>query len=154
MANFKWQKKDKIQNTAIVILSLTTVASLGALVATNVSLETKVLKALDYQIATVADDGDVEKDGTSSLVSSLVNAEDLKIEISEKAVVSYKVHYYDEDKEWLHSTVELNVEYEAELPEGVEAKYARVEIIPNEDNYISIFEKAEYVSQVTVTVEK
>ena len=152
MARFSWRNKDKIQNIAIAVLAVTTVLSVGTLIVTNVNEDTKVLKASNFEIASVADDGDLVKDGTTSLVSGFVNAEDLQIEIAENAVVTYKVHYYDEDKEWVSSTVEQSVDYALEMPET--AEYARVEITPIEDNYISVFEKAEYASQIKVTVEK
>ena len=145
-------KKSKIQSVVIGVLSAGLLLSAGALIMNNANESTYELTTSKYEIAELADDGDLVKDGTSSLVSGFVRADDLQIEMSENAVVSYKVHYYDEDKEWLSSTTDLTADYTGEAPEN--AEYARVEITPLNDNYISLFEKAEYANQIKVTVEK
>lgn len=145
-------KKNKIQSIVIGVLSAGLILSAGALIINNANESTYELTTSKYEIAEIADDGDLVKDSARSLVSGFVRADDLEVEMSENAVVSYQIHYYDEDKEWISSTTELTVDYTGEAPE--DAEYARVEITPLNDNYISLFEKAEYASQIKVTVEK
>lgn len=145
--------KGKAKNVAIVVLSTLLVVSSGALTINLLKDDTKTLKSTSYTIAAVNSEGEVDKDKNTALVTGFVKADDMEIEISENATVTYKVHYYNADKEYLSSSTTFATDYvEGELVEGT--KYARVEITPTEDNYISIWEKSEYVSQVTVTVER
>ncbi len=145
-------KKDKIKSVIIGVLSAGLLLSVGTIFMKDANESSYELTTSKYEIAEVADDGDLVKDGTSSLVSGFVRADDLKVEMSQNSVVSYKIHYYDEDKEWISSTTEQTSDYTGETPE--KAEYARVEITPLNDNYISAFEKAEYANQIKVTVEK
>lgn len=149
----KFRSKGKTKNVAIVVLSTLLVLTGGALTVKMLQDDTKTLKSSNYSIATVTDEGELDKAKKTSLVSNYVKAKDLDIDITENATVTYKVHYYNADKEYLSSTDILAVDYvESELVEGT--KYVRVEITPTEDNYISVFEKSEYASQITVTVER
>ena len=150
MARFN---KGKTKNVVIAVLSVLLVATGAALTVNLLKDDTKTLKSSNYSIAAVDTEGEVDKDKNSALVSGFVKVDDLEIEISENATVTYKVHYYNADKEYLSSTATLASDYvEGTLTEGTE--YARVEITPTDDNYISIWEKSEYVSQITVTVER
>lgn len=149
----KFRSKGKTKNVVIVVLSTLLVLTGGTLTAKMLQDDTKTLKTSNYSIATVTNEGELDKAKKTSLVSNYVKAKDLDIDITENATVTYKVHYYNADKEYLSSTDILAVDYvESELVEGT--KYVRVEITPTEDNYISIFEKSEYASQIMVTVER
>ena len=145
-------RKSKIQSVIIGVLSAISLLSAGTLVMNDLNQSTYELTVMKYEIAEIEEDGDLVKSGTSSLVSTFVKADDLKVEIGENAVVSYKIHYYDEDKKWVSSTTEQTADYMGDAPDV--AKYARVEVTPLNDNYISLFEKAEYANQIKVTVEK
>lgn len=158
MAKFQWHnKKNGIKNAVIAVLALATVCMGTALIVNGVSEPTKTLKTGDFHIATIEADGDYDGSGTTSLVSGYINADDLAIELEENAVVSFKVYYFDKEKEFISVTESYTVEtdgYNADEVTPENAKYARVEITPLEDNFISAFEKSEYAAQVTVTVEK
>ena len=69
------------------------------------------------------------------------------------AVVKYQLYFYSEYDEFIHTTGTLNgVFYSTDIP--VYAKYARIVIIPNEDEEITLLEKYKYSKQLNVEVNK
>jgi len=139
---------------AVVVLLAATAGGAIVKIADNAKDDTKTLKAYNYSIGAIEEDGDFTKDAKTSLVSGFVKVDSLVIDIQdEDATVTYKVHYYDEDEKFLESTESLTADYEqGELNEDI--KFARVEITPNEDEEITLLEKGGYVNQVAVTVNK
>ena len=145
------ETKHKIKNVVIgALCALVVVATLGATIAFS-KVDSVDLGKSSYQIASIVD-GEVDKADKSSLVSNFVEVKGLKIEVAENAKASYVVHYYDENKEYVSSTEQLEVDYSVEAPE--DAKFARIEIIPTDDNFISVFEKGEYASQLKVSLAR
>ena len=148
----KNETKHKIKNGVIVFLSGLVILAVTAAAFAFSNVDNFKLDTINYQIASVNEEGAVESSDKSSLVSSLVEVDGLEITVEDNAKASYVVHYYDEEKEFISSTDVLDVDYALEAPEN--AKYARIEIVPTDDNYISIFEKSEYASQIKVNVAK
>jgi hypothetical protein len=148
----KNETKHKIKNGVIVFLAGLVILAVTAAAFAFSNVDSFALDTINYQIAGVNEEGAVESSDKSSLVSSLVEVDGLEITVEDNAKASYVVHYYDEDKEYISSSDVLDVDYALEAPEN--AKYARIEIVPNDDNYITIFEKAEYASQINVNVAK
>lgn len=148
----KNETKHKIKNGIIIFLCVLVVITTASLAIAFSKVKSVDLSKASYQIAAVNVDGELDKETKSSLVSNFVELKGLEITIDENAKANYKVHYYDEDKEYISSTELLNVDYSLEAPE--DAKYARVEIVPTDDNYISVFEKGEYASQIKVSLAK
>lgn len=139
---------------AVVVLLAATAGGAIVKACDNAKEDTKTLKTRHYNIGVVEEDGDFKKDEKKSLVSDFVNADGLVIDIQDEDVtVTYKVHYYNENEEFISSTDVMTEDYvQGELDET--AKLARVEITPTEDDKITIFEKSGYVGQVSVTVNK
>ena len=148
----KNETKHKIKNGVIIFLSGLVILAVTAAAFAFSKIDSFELDTINYQIAGVTEEGAVESSDKSSLVSSLVEVDGLKITVADNAKAGYVVHYYDEEKEYISSSDVLDVDYSLAAPET--AKYARIEIVPVDDNYISIFEKAEYTSQITVNVAK
>lgn len=148
----KNEKKHKLKNGIIVFLSGLVILAVTATAFAVSKIDSYELNSLNYQIASVGEEGTVETQNKTSLVSSFVEAEGLEITVEEDSKVGYVVHYYDENKEYLSSTGVLDVDYDLTQPE--DAKYVRIEIVPTNDNYISIFEKAEYANQINVNVAR
>ena len=84
-----------------------------------------------------------------------------KIELSDKAYVTYQVFYYDADKEYIGKTAVLSADL-TELPKtqtvsGVlhNVKYYRVMVrIPESKDKVTLLNKGDYVKQITVTINK
>ena len=148
----KNETKHKIKNGVIVTLVL----ALGLAVVSSVfmfkNIKNVELKTMNFEIASVQEDGSVDSSGNSALVSDYVKAEGIEITVEENAKAGYKVHYYDTDKKYISSSDVLDEDYSLTAPEGTE--YVRIEIIPIDDNYITIFEKNEYSNQINVTVAR
>ena len=69
------------------------------------------------------------------------------------AVVKYQLYFYSEYDEFIHKTGTLSwTFYSNDIP--VNSKYARVVIIPNEDENISWLEKFNYSKQLNIEVDK
>lgn len=148
----KNETKHKLKNALIIgLCGLVAVTTAGAAVAFS-KVDSVDLGTSSYQIASIDEDGNVEKASKSSLVSGFVETKGMEISVEEDSTAGYIVHYYDAEKEYLSSTEKQTADFALEAPE--DAKFARVEIVPNDDNYISIFEKSEYASQVKVSISK
>ena len=80
--------------------------------------------------------------GKSSLINTLLGRKSLA-RVSSSPGKSITINYYDIDKKFISSTDKLDVDYSLTAPE--DAKYARIEIVPVNDNYISIFKKHDYL---------
>ena len=151
MLKLKNETKHKLKNAVIVgLCGLVAVTTAGAAVAFS-KVDSYDLGKSSYQIASFVD-GEVDKGDKSSLLSNFVEVKGLEVDVKEDSTANYIVHYFDESKEYISSTEKLNIDYALEAPE--DAVFARVEIVPTDDNYISVFEKGEYVSQVKVSIAK
>ena len=152
MVKLKNETKHKLKNAVIVgLCGLVAVTTAGAAVAFS-KVDSVDLTPSNYQIATINEEGGLDKGDKSSIVSKFVDVKGMEISVEEDSTAGYIVHYYDAEKEYLSSTEKQTADYALEAPE--DAKFARVEIVPNDDNYISIFEKSEYASQVKVSIDK
>ena len=77
----------------------------------------------------------------------------LTIELKDKATVTYKLFFYDEDKEFIDMTSDLSLNYNnSSIP--TTAEYFRVMITPTNDAEVSWNEISTYAGQLTVTVNK
>lgn len=148
----KNETKHKIKNGIIILLSGLVILAVTAAAFAFSKVDSYSLNTINYQIASVNEEGAIESSDKSSLVSSLVEVKGLEISVQDNSKAGYIVHYYDENKEYVSSTNLLNVDYAIEAPDT--AKYARIEIVPVDDNYISIFEKGEYANQINVNVAR
>lgn len=69
------------------------------------------------------------------------------------AVVKYQLFFYSEYDEFIHTTGLLDgVFYSTSVP--IYAKYARIVIIPNEDENITWLEKNKYSKQLNIEIDK
>ncbi len=148
----KNETKHKLKNALIIgLCCLVAVTTAGAVIAFS-KVDSVDLTPSNYQIATINDEGGLDKGDKSSIVSKFVDVKGMKISVEEDSTAGYVVHYYDADKEYISSTEKQTADYALEAPE--DAKFARIEIVPINDNYISIFEKGEYASQIKVSLSK
>ena len=156
MANYRNERKGvKIRNTVIAILSAISILACGALGFMIARDDTNELSWVNYSVCTVEDEGKLDKDGATSLMSGFLKVEHLEISVIENPSVTYTLHFYDADEKWLSESSALSVDLETAIEGNADlvpedAKFVRVEITPTDDNYISLFEISEYSSQVKV----
>lgn len=111
-----------------------------------------------YSLGTVDESGKVVESKKSAIQKEMQTVNGMDIQLDEEtATVTYKVVFYDENKDYISTTESLSVDYNAELtPEN--AKYFRVIITPyqvdGEDVTLTLFNKAKYVEQLEVTYKK
>ena len=144
-------KKNKVTLVGVgVILALA--LSSGALIRQFATEKTTELASYKYTIGIVTEDGELDKEDKSALVSDLLDASKLEsIEIAEDAEVAVYVYWYDESEDL------ISIEEVTETPTvNEDAKKFRVAIKPldDEDGKVSFLEKSGYAKAVTVTLKK
>ena len=124
--------------------------------------KTKDVNALSYSIGSLnADDGKEIKDEHSFRTKHLSADKFNKIDIKDKADVTYQIFYYNADKKFIGKSEDLSADT-TELPatqalgEATEnVKYFRVVIkVTDTAKKVTIFNMNKYVNQVTVTLNK
>ena len=124
--------------------------------------KTKDVGTLSYSIGSLnADDGKEIKD-EHSLRSKHLSADKFnKIDIKDKADVTYQIFYYNADKKFIGKSADLSADTtELEKTQTVETatenvKYFRVVIkVTDTAKKVTIFNMNKYVQQVTVTLNK
>ena len=153
----------KIKRVLIwVLLGALVVASVVAFVKIGKMEKTKDVGVTSYSIGSLnADDGKEIKD-ERSLRSKILSADKFnKIDIKDKADVTYQIFYYNADKEFIGKSEELSADT-TELPatQTVQSAtenvaYFRIVIkVTDTEKKVTIFNMNKYVKQVTVTLNK
>lgn len=149
-SNIKWI----ITFTLISILSI---AIIFAFVKIDKNEKTKTLgtNLFTYEIGLLDVEGEFEEGTSSICMKDFQDVDGLSIEIDDKATITYKLFFYDADKEYIAESVtsDLSSNYDSSLtPET--AEYFKIMITPTNDAEVSVFEINDYASQLTVTVNK
>ncbi len=145
----------------VVIVALV-ISSVVAFVKIGKMEKTKDVGVTSYSIGSLnADDGKEIKD-ERSLRSKILSADKFnKIDIKDKADVTYQIFYYNADKEFIGKSEDLSADT-TELPatQTVQSAtenvaYFRVVIkVTDTEKKVTIFNMNKYVKQVTVTLNK
>ena len=111
----------------------------------------KEVSASAYAVGTINDRGVAEESEASIYTKDFINAEGLRCTLDEEAEITYKVYFYDADKEFISATDELSADLtDADIPET--AEYAKIVITPVDDeDGVSFLEKSGYAKQLMVT---
>lgn len=155
-----WRKFKKIMLWVLIAALVTAVVV--AFVKISKIEKTKDVGTLSYTIGSLnADDGKEIKD-EHSLRSKHLSADKFnKIDIKDKADVTYQIFYYNADKKFIGKSEDLSADT-TELPamqtvgEATEnVKYFRVVVkVTDTSKKVTIFNMNKYVKQVTVTLSK
>lgn len=155
-----WRKFKKIMLWVLIAALVTAVVV--AFVKINKIEKTKDVGTLSYTIGSLnADDGKEIKDEHSFRTKHLSADKFNKIDIKDKADVTYQIFYYNEDKEFIGKSEDLSADT-TELPatqtvnETTEnVKYFRVVVkVTDTSKKVTVFNISKYVKQVTVTLNK
>ena len=155
-----WQKFKKIM--LWVLIAALVIAVVVAFVKISKVEKTKDVGTLSYTIGSLnADDGKEIKDEHSFRTKHLSADKFNKIDIKDKADVTYQIFYYNEDKEFIGKSEDLSADT-TELPatqtvnETTEnVKYFRVVVkVTDTSKKVTVFNISKYAKQVTVTLNK
>lgn len=155
-----WRKFKKIMLWVLIAALVTAVVV--AFVKISKIEKTKDVGTLSYSIGSLnADDGKEIKDEHSLRTKHLSADKFNKIDIKDKADVTYQIFYYNADKKFIGKSEDLSADT-TELPatqtvnETTEnVKYFRVVIkVTDTAKKVTIFNMNKYVNQVTVTLNK
>ena len=155
-----WRKFKKIMLWVLIAALVTAVVV--AFVKISKIEKTKDVGTLSYSIGSLnADDGKEIKDEHSFRTKHLNADKFNKITIKDKADVTYQIFYFDENKAFIGKTEALSADTtEIAKTQTVESasknvKYYRVVIsLKDASKKVTWFNKASYVKQVTLTVNK
>lgn len=155
-----WRKFKKIMLWVLIAALVTAVVV--AFVKISKIEKTKDVGTLSYSIGSLnADDGKEIKDEHSLRTKHLSADKFNKIDIKDKADVTYQIFYYNADKKFIGKSVDLSADTtELEKTQTVETatenvKYFRVVIkVTDTAKKVTIFNMNKYVKQVTVTLNK
>ena len=155
----KHKKADKIKwiitSGLIAILSIGLIA-VGVKVSNNDTTKTLYNNLFTYEVGAIDESGDYLKDTSSAVTKNFVTTDGLKIDLQDDATVKYSLHFYNEDKEFISSSLDLTEDFDSSvenaIPEG--AEFVKIEVTPLNDAEVSLFEINGYVGQLVVTVNK
>ena len=157
MSSFKkrFSKNNLKWFVTYLLISVLAIGLIFAFAKISDSEETKTLKSniFTYSIGCIDDEGKFDKDDSSICLRDFYLVEDVVIEIDDKAEVTYKMFFYDEDEKFIRCTNDLSSDYDSSITPAT-AKYFKLVIIPVEDSDVSVFEIGSYASQLTITVNK
>ena len=153
----------KLKKIALcVVIAALVISSVVAFVKIGKIEKTKDVGVTSYSIGSLnADDGKEIKD-ERSLRSKILSADKFnKIDIKDKADVTYQIFYYNEDKKFIGKSEDLSADT-TELPatQTVESatenvKYFRVVVkVTDTTKKVNAFTILKYLPKVTVTLNK
>lgn len=157
MSSFKKHiSADKIKwIVSFVLIAMLSIAVVFAFVKIDKNEKTKTLgtNSFTYAIGLLDSEGEY-KQGTSSIYMKDYHSVDgLTVEIKDGATITYKLFFYDKDKNFVDKTSDLSLNYDgSSIPST--AEYFKVMITPTNDAEVSFFEIGTYAGQLTVTVNK
>ena len=150
MSYYEHVRNDKVKWViTFIFLTLLTAAVVGLCVGLTNQLPDEI-NAHDFKIGALNSEGKFTEDSGSIVMKNLVSAEGLTCEISEDAEISYKIFFFDKNKDFVSSTEALEVDYTQTAPTN--AVYAKVVIIPLDDAEVSSAEIKTYVNMLTITL--
>ena len=121
--------------------------------------DTKTISMFEFEVGAIDENGDYKQDKQSICTKEMFSCAGLNVEPSFEYSGTYRIFFYNMDRDFICSTESLTKVYTEEIPAA--ARYARVVITPDapldEDASsfsINYFEKFGYAREVTVSVSK
>lgn len=150
-----WKSKKTWKNALIIGLACITLV--GAIVGLSAlfrkSEETTKEINPTFAVGGLTEQGKYLETEESIYTEDAFACQGLDIELDFKSNISYRVFFYDVDKDFISSTTSLTSNYDEEITPKF-STYARIVITPNDDDKISWYEKNGYANQLTISVNK
>lgn len=157
---FKW--KNILSFVLVGVLLIGSVAGLGAIF----NKDTKTISSTAFAVGCINEQGNYAESKTSIYTKDMFECQGLSIEPDFEATGTYKVFYYDENKNFIGATEDLYAE-DGVYNKGNSfpfAKYARIMITPDvptaddgkevKDFKIRFYEVYGYANEYNITVDK
>ena len=146
--NFKWV-------VTFVLIAMLSIAVIFAFVKIDKNEKTRTLgtSSFTYSIGLLDSEGEYEQGTSSIYLKDYYSVDGLTIELKDKATVTYKLFFYDADKEFVDMTSDLSLSYDSTSTPAT-AEYFRIMITPTNDAEVSFFEIDDYAKQLTVSINK
>lgn len=147
-SNIKWI-------ITFVLIAMLSLAVIFAFVKIDKNEKTKTLgtNSFTYAIGLLDAEGEYEQGTSSIYMKDYYLVDGLTVELKDKATVTYKLFFYDEDKEFIDMTSDLSLSYDSSSTPAT-AEYFRIMITPTNDAEVSFFEINDYAEQLTVSINK
>lgn len=151
-----FRAKSIIKKVALILAGITAVTAAGFGVKAIVDYTKDDLKTITptFEVGNLGSDGKYVADESTLYTKEAFGCYGLQVKPDFDAMVEYQIYYYDILDNYVSSSSVLDNGYSAEAP--INGAYARLVIIPkdDEDGKISLLEKVQYPSQLTVKVKK
>lgn len=140
---------------SFILIAMLSIAVVFAFVKIDRNEKTKTLgtNSFTYAIGLLDAEGEYEQGTSSIYTKDFTSVDGLTIEIKDKATITYKLFFYDSNKEFVDKTSDLSLNYDGSSVPAT-AEYFKVMITPTNDAEVSWNEIGTYASQLTVTVNK
>lgn len=146
-------KKPKWKWITVGIVILLLVAAVTVLAVTLAKVPVGKLTAADYKIGTLSVNGNFEEGKNAVVTKDYVNAENFSVKLTKEAKATYKIAFYDADKDFIEMTEGLSENYNpTSLPEGT--MYFKLTVIPTETKELKTSDIKDIVTQLTVIYGK
>ena len=146
-------KKPKWKWITAGIVILLLVAAVTVLAVTLAKVPVGTLTATEYRIGTLSVNGNFEESKNAVVTKDFVNAENFSVKLTKEANVTYKIAFYDADKDFIEMTEKLSENYNpTSLPEGT--MYFKLTVIPTETKDLKTSDIKDIVTQLTVIYGK
>ena len=147
-SNIKWI-------ITFVLIAMLSVAVIFAFVKIDKNEKTKTLgtNSFTYAIGLLDAEGEYEQGTSSIYMKDYYSVDGLTIEIEDKATITYKLFFYDENNDFIDMTSDLSLSYDSSSTPAT-AEYFRIMITPTNDAEVSFFEIDDYAEQLTVSINK
>lgn len=158
MPNYELRKHKASDMVKWVIIFLIAIGLIGAVITLFILLDRQTtvteIGAEAYTIAALDENGEQTDGDTSIVTRSAFTTDGLKVEIEDKATVTYTLYFYGAEDEFISKTAALSEDFDGSIPENAET--AKIVITPtaDEDGKVDLTEVLGYAGQVTVTVNK
>ena len=131
------------------------IAVIFAFVKIDKNEKTKTLgtNSFTYAIGLLDAEGEYEQGTSSIYMKDYYSVDGLTIEIEDKATITYKLFFYDENNDFIDMTSDLSLSYDSSSTPAT-AEYFRIMITPTNDAEVSFFEIDDYAEQLTVSINK
>lgn len=104
-----------------------------------------------FTVGGLNDSGKYEETEESIYTKTAFECQGLKITSDFDNTISFKVYFYDHNNQFIESTETQTMHYQGT---PIFAKYARIEITPNDDDKVSWYEVSQYANQLDIEVSK
>lgn len=149
------KKSDMIKWVVIFVL---TFALIGAVIGLFVKLDrqttTTTIGGEAYSIGLIDEKGDNADGNTAIYLRNAITTDGLKIELADKAEITYQLFFYDKAGDFISASEELTADFNGEIPEGAESVRIMITPTADDDGEVTFTEVLGYAAQLTVTVNK